>query len=193
MTASQRRFRPLWLGIAGLLGIAATTAVPLAVDPAGSRQPAAMTGIANTELDAPARAVAVEERAPAPEPEPVAQALAPSPAPPAPAPPAPPTVAERCQAARATVAAAGLALPARIEYRCPSTQFAHHGTACYDWGPCAGGGFIAINMDMLAGTDQAYLQHVVAHEVCHIYDFQRTGRTSEPGADACAAAWGFPA
>ena len=100
-------------------------------------------------------------------------------------------MAERCQQARATVAAAGLRLPAGIEYRCPSTQFSHHGAACYDWGPCPDSGFIAINMALIGPATDAYLAHVVAHEICHIYDFQRTGRTSEPGADACAATYGF--
>jgi hypothetical protein len=179
MTASRRRFQILGLAIAGLLMMAATSAVPMAAGPPRPNQPAFMTGVpSNSEA---------EEPAPAPPP------AAPGVEAPAPPPAAAPTVAELCRNALTTVAEGGLRLPARIEYRCPSTQFAHHGAACYDWGPCAGGGFIAINMDLIGPAGDAYLAHVVAHEICHIYDFLRTGRTSEPGADACAAAYGFPA
>ena len=51
---------------------------------------------------------------------------------------------------------------------------------------------IAINMDRLLGTSTDYLRHVVAHEVCHILDWQNKGWTTEAGADACAAAAGAP-
>ena len=189
MPVSRRRVHALWLAIAVLLGAAtatatttgptATTAAPAATEPAASGT-AAITGIANTLEEEPAPAAAAEAPEPAAE-APVA----------AEEPPAPPTVAQRCRQALSAVAAGGLPLPAGTEYRCPSTQFAHHGTACWDWGPCAGGGFIAINMDMLAGASEAYLRHVVAHEVCHIIDFRRKGTTTEWGADACAAAYGF--
>ncbi|MDQ3575903.1 MAG: hypothetical protein M3404_13470, partial [Actinomycetota bacterium] len=99
-----------------------------------------------------------------------------------------------CSDALAWVAAAGLPLPAGVDYNCPSTQFAHHGAAC--WGNatfCPDRAFIAINMDLLDGTSTEYLRHVVAHEVCHILDFRSTGRSTEWGADACAAAHGAPA
>ena len=77
---------------------------------------------------------------------------------------------------------------------CPSSQFPHQGAACWgNWSYCPVRGFIAINMDRLDGTSTNYLRHVVAHEVCHILDFQATGRTTEWGADACAAAHGAPA
>lgn len=110
-----------------------------------------------------------------PEPEPaVAESAAPDP----------------CADALNWVAAAGLPLPAGVGYHCPSTQFAHQGAACWNGSPCRGSGFIAINMDLLAGTSTAYLRHVVAHEVCHILDFQEIGDTTEAGADACAAAHG---
>ena len=110
-------------------------------------------------------------------------------------PPSPPEAPQSpCSDALAWVAVAGLPLPAGVDYNCPSTQFAHHGAAC--WGNstyCPGRGFIAINMDLLDGTSTAYLRHVVAHEVCHILDFQATGRSTERGADACAAAHGAAA
>lgn len=99
-----------------------------------------------------------------------------------------------CSAALAWVEAAGLRLPAGVDYRCPSTDFAHHGAACWNAsGVCPGAGFIAINMDRMPGVSVGYLRHVVAHEVCHIVDFQGTGKTSEAGADACAEAHGAPA
>lgn len=50
---------------------------------------------------------------------------------------------------------------------------------------------ISINLDLI-GDDASpeYVRHVVAHEVCHILDFEAGRRTSEAGADACAAAHG---
>lgn len=107
----------------------------------------------------------------------------------APAPPA----STPCAEALAWVEAAGLMLPSGIGYRCPSTEFAHHGAACWNAFVCPGTGFIAINTDRMQGTSTEYLHHVVAHEICHIVDFQGTGRSSEAGADACAAAHGAPA
>ena len=59
--------------------------------------------------------------------------------------------------------------------------------------PCRGRAFIAINVELMGSPTPEYLRHVVAHDVCHILDFQRTGVTTEPGADACAAAHGAPA
>lgn len=112
------------------------------------------------------------------------------PVPDAPAePPPPPPPSNPCADALTSVAEVGLPLPAGVDYHCPSTQFAHQGAAC--WGNstfCPDRGFIAINMDLLNGTSTEYLRHVVAHEVCHILDFQTTGRTTEWGADACADA-----
>ena len=99
-----------------------------------------------------------------------------------------------CSDALDWVAAAGLPLPAGVDFNCPSTQFTHQGAAC--WGNatfCPHRAFIAINMDLLEGTSTEYLRHVVAHEVCHIVDFRSTGRSTEWGADACAAAHGAPA
>ncbi|HUR22908.1 MAG TPA: hypothetical protein VMZ73_03445 [Acidimicrobiales bacterium] len=111
---------------------------------------------------------------------------------PAPAPePAPEPEPEPCSDALDAVAAAGLPLPAGVGYRCPSTQFAHQGTACWDAWPCPGSSFIAINLDLGAGATPAYMRHVVAHEICHILDFRDRGWSTEPRADACAAVYGF--
>lgn len=106
----------------------------------------------------------------------------------------PPPPPDPCSGALAWVAEeAGLPLPPGVGYHCPSSQFAHRGAACRNASPCRGSAFIAINMDLMAGTNTAYLRHVVAHEICHILDWQTTGTTSEARADACAAAHGAPA
>lgn len=108
-------------------------------------------------------------------------------------PPPAPAAPDPCADALAWVAAAGLPLPPGASYRCPSDQFTHQGAACWNGVACPGTGFVAVNMDLMAGTSPAYLRHVVAHEICHILDFQVTGRSTESGADACAAAHGAPA
>jgi hypothetical protein len=105
--------------------------------------------------------------------------------------PEPARTPEPCAAALASVAAGGLPLPAGVDYQCPSTRFAHHGAACWDDWPCPGTAFIAINMSLFEGAGAEYLQHVVAHEICHIIDFRDRGWSSEPRADACAAEYGF--
>lgn len=101
--------------------------------------------------------------------------------------------ANPCADALAWVAASGLELPVGVGFYCPSTQFSHHGAACWNAGPCPGDAFVAINTDLFAGSGTGYLRHVVAHEVCHILDWQSVGTTSEAGADSCAAAHGAPA
>lgn len=106
--------------------------------------------------------------------------------------PAPP-VSPRCAEARAWVEAAGLPLPAGTVYRCPSTQFPHHGTACWYAEACRRGRFVAINTEMMGNVTPAYLHYVVAHEVCHIIQFDATGESSEAQADVCATAHGAPA
>ena len=118
-------------------------------------------------------------------------AIAPEPAPEPEAVPEPEPEPEPCAAALDDVAAAGLPLPAGVGYRCPSTQFSHHGAACWNAWPCPGSAFIAINLDLGAGATPEYLRHVVAHEICHILDFRDQGWTTESRADACAAAYGF--
>ena len=110
---------------------------------------------------------------------------------PAPPQPAPAPEPEPCADALASVASAGLGLPAGVDYLCPSTRFAHQGAACWDEWPCPGSAFVAINFDVGAGATPEYLRHVVAHEICHILDFRDRGWTTEPRADACAAAYGF--
>ena len=145
--------------------------------------PAAVAALADLPIAGPLPVAPVE---PAP-PEPLA-ADAPAPTSLPEPPPSP------CSDALAWVAGVGLLLPAGVDYNCPSTQFAHHGAAC--WGNatyCPDRAFIAINMDLLDGTSTEYLRHVVAHEVCHILDFRATGRSTEWGADACAAAHGAAA
>ena len=137
-----------------------------------------------TVPEAPVEAPAPEAPAPeAPAPDAPVETSAPEP------PPNP------CADALAWVSTtAGLPLPAGVDYHCPSTQFPHHGAACWrNSTHCPSRGFIAINMGLLDGTSTDYLRHVVAHEVCHILDFQATGRSTEWGADACAAAHGAPA
>ncbi|HUR22907.1 MAG TPA: hypothetical protein VMZ73_03440 [Acidimicrobiales bacterium] len=106
---------------------------------------------------------------------------------------APPRAPNPCSDALAWVAAAGLPLPAGVGFHCPSTQFTHQGAACWHGAPCPKSGFVAINIDRLSGTSIEYLHHVVAHEVCHILEFQATGWSTEASADACAAAHGAPA
>ncbi len=155
--------------------------------------PATPKSLAGMPAPAPVAAEPAREPAPAVEPdlETVAVVAVEQPAPePAPE-PAPAPEPEPCADALAAVAAAGLPLPAGVGYRCPSVQFAHQGAACWDEWPCPGGAFIAINLDLGAGATPEYLRHVVAHEICHILDFRDRGWTTEPRADACAAAYGF--
>jgi hypothetical protein len=161
--------------LAPLAPPAVTPPAPAPDGPAPAPTPAAPAAPAAVEPIVEAVAtVAVEPPAPAPAPEPV----------PVPEP-------EPCADALASVAAAGLPLPAGVGYLCPSTRFAHQGAACWDEWPCPGSAFIAINMDLGAGATPEYLRHVVAHEICHILDFRDRGWTTEPRADACAAAYGF--
>ena len=110
--------------------------------------------------------------------------------PPPPVPDQPPPAPDPCADALAWVAEAGLPLPPGVGYHCPSTQFAHHGAACWSAAPCRGRPFIAINLDLIGERTTDYVRHVVAHEVCHILDFQAKGWTTEADADACAAAHG---
>lgn len=108
-----------------------------------------------------------------------------------------PTDAARCISALAAVQAAGLILPAGFEYRCPGDTQAfpgdrqHWGVVCYRQAPfCPTGAYIAVNPSRIGPSD-ARMRHVVAHEVGHALDYVRSGNTSEPSADAHAAAAGF--
>jgi len=147
-------------------------------------EPVAGEPVAEAPVEAPAvEAAAVEAPVPeAPAPEAPAETSAPEP------------TANPCADALDWVATtAGLPLPAGVDYNCPSAQFSHHGAACWRNSTyCPNGSFIAINTGLFDETDTDYLRHVVAHEVCHIFDFQATGRSSEPSADSCAAAHGAP-
>lgn len=97
-----------------------------------------------------------------------------------------------CAEALDWVAGAGLPLPAGVGYHCPSTEFDHNGAACWYSEACPGLAFIAVNLDRMPDASVEYLHHVVAHEVCHIVDWQSAPWTTEAGADACAAAHGAP-
>jgi hypothetical protein len=178
--------------LTALSSVVAVIALPFFVEPGGARaagsHPAPVTQTAPASAPPDVGSQAVDQAAAdAVVPEAVVEQ-------PADAVPAPTLAAtDPCADALAWVAAAGLSLPATAGYHCPSTEFPHHGAACWDSPACAGARFIAINMDLLAGTTTGYLRHVVAHEVCHMLDFQATGASTESGADACAAAHGAPA
>jgi hypothetical protein len=117
---------------------------------------------------------------------------APAPAPPptteAPAPTTP--AAGTCDDALAWAASVGLPLPAGTGYHCPSTMFAHHGATCWYATPCRSGKFIAINTQLMGPVTQDYFRFVVAHEICHVLQFDATGDSTEAQADACAIAHG---
>ena len=117
-----------------------------------------------------------------------APAAAPPPTTMAPAPPAPPV--SPCVDALAWAASVGLRLPAGTGYHCPSTQFAHHGATCWYATPCRTGRFIAINAQLMGPVSQDYFRFVVAHEICHVLQFDATGDSTEAQADACAIAHG---
>jgi hypothetical protein len=102
----------------------------------------------------------------------------------------PMTVEERCADALQWVATIGLPLPAGVGYRCPSTVFAHHGASCWYAAQCPNGRFIAINAALMGDVSQTYFRYVVAHEICHMRHFDAGRSSTEPEADACAAAHG---
>jgi hypothetical protein len=95
-----------------------------------------------------------------------------------------------CDDALAWAASVGLPLPAGTGYHCPSTQFAHHGATCWYATPCRNGKFIAINAELMGPVSQDYFRFVVAHEICHVLQFDATGDSTEAQADACAIAHG---
>lgn len=127
-------------------------------------------------------------------------------APVATSPPAPPTraqpvaalsAAQRCTEALAWAAAHGLVLPSGWSYRCPGPVGSggagqYWGRACMNLvGECPGTAFVAIDVDLIGPSD-ATLHYVLAHEICHAIELETTNTTSEPTADACAAAHGAP-
>lgn len=95
-----------------------------------------------------------------------------------------------CDDALAWAASVGLRLPPGTGYHCPSTQFAHHGAACWYATPCRTGRFIAINVALMGPVSQDYFRFVVAHEICHVLQFDATGDSTESQADDCAFAHG---
>ncbi|MGH9189053.1 MAG: hypothetical protein ACRD0Q_03330 [Acidimicrobiales bacterium] len=110
---------------------------------------------------------------------------------------APPPVsspaAERCEAARVWVTAAGLRVPAGWDYRCPDLArddegAQHWGIACWN---CDGGSYVGVNI-VLIGPSDATLRYVVAHETCHAIEFMTLGLSTELTADLCAALHGAP-
>ena len=115
---------------------------------------------------------------------------------PAPAPPpavagaAEPATVNPCDDALAWAASVGLPLPEGTGYRCPSTLFNHHGATCWYATQCRDGRFIAINTDLMGPVTQDYFRFVVAHEICHVMQFDATGESTEAQADACAIAHG---
>lgn len=114
----------------------------------------------------------------------------PEPAPPTTAAAADPAPVNPCDDALAWAASVGLPLPAGTGYRCPSTLFAHHGATCWYAAQCRDGRFIAINTELMGPVTQDYFRFVVAHEICHVMQFDATGESTEAQADACAIAHG---
>lgn len=101
-----------------------------------------------------------------------------------------PSPEELCADALAWVESAGLALPSGTGYHCPSTQFGHHGAACWYAAGCPRGRFIAVNVDLMGQVTPDYVRYVVAHEICHIVQFDAGQASTEADADACAAGYG---
>ena len=104
---------------------------------------------------------------------------------------------ERCLKSLLTVERAGLSLRDETEFRCPGIaaepgEEHHWGATCWQNELCPGGSYIAID-EALIGPDDARLRYVIAHEICHVNSYLRTGhRGSEAEADECAAGAGFP-
>lgn len=105
----------------------------------------------------------------------------------------------RCERALEVVARAGLQLEVTTAVRCPGNTESrpgdrqHSGVACWDhqW-YCPDSSYIAINPDFIRDRDDR-MQHVIAHEICHIQHYRLDGTPgTEAAADACAAAAGFP-
>jgi hypothetical protein len=118
--------------------------------------------------------------------------------PPAPPPAAPVAVtgpAERCAAALGWASAHGISLPNGWRFFCPTTISSlqggtYWGRACMNLpGECPGTKFVKVDIGLI-GPNDAMLRYVVVHEICHAIDLEATASTSEPSADACAAAHG---
>ena len=97
-----------------------------------------------------------------------------------------------------TVESSGLHLNDSTEFRCPGDtgeypgDDQHWGATCWQNELCPGGSYVAITTSLI-GPDDGRLRYVIAHEICHVNSYMRTGRAgSEAAADACAAGAGFP-
>lgn len=104
---------------------------------------------------------------------------------------------ERCLNALVAVESSGLHLHNDTEFRCPGIaaepgEERHWGATCWQNELCPGSSWIAAD-PALIGPDDARLRYVIAHEICHVNSYMKTGdRGSEPAADRCAAGAGFP-
>lgn len=98
-----------------------------------------------------------------------------------------------CTAALADVQASGLTIPAGWSFTCPAPAYAygaeHFGRTCMD--PCYGASAKSIEVNA-ALVPPARLRGVIGHELCHAWEYQQTGTSSEASADACTARFGFP-
>lgn len=99
--------------------------------------------------------------------------------------------ASPCELALATVEAAGLHVPPGWSFACPAPAWGlgreHRGRTCLI--PCFGSPGLTVEVNPALSPN---LLGVVAHELCHAWDYHLVGDTTEPAADRCAAEWGFP-
>lgn len=104
---------------------------------------------------------------------------------------------QRCLSALVAVESSGLHLRDDTEFRCPGVaaepgEERHWGATCWQNRLCPGGSWIAVDPELI-GPDDSRLRYVIAHEICHVNSYMRTGdRGTEPAADVCAAGAGFP-
>lgn len=117
-------------------------------------------------------------------------------------PPGPPAPRDRCGPALADVSASGLTVPAGFVFNCPASAQDSDGSihqGLTSWVPgCPStvhvpgqGCYVDVNPSRV--SSDGYLRHVVAHELCHAWQYVTWGVTSEAFADFCAAKFGFPA
>ena len=105
---------------------------------------------------------------------------------------------DRCLDALLAVEQAGLPLRDDTDFRCPGStgitpsSEQHWGATCWQNELCPWSSYVAVNPGLI-GPDPSRLRYVVAHEICHVNSYARTGSAgTEPAADECAAAAGFP-
>lgn len=99
--------------------------------------------------------------------------------------------ASPCEFATQQVFEAGLQPPPGWSYACPAPAWGqgreHRGRTCYV--PCFGYPALTIEVNPNLGGS---LPGIIAHEICHAWEYDEYGTTSESSADDCAARWGFP-